>query len=227
MKTIYTVITVSLLLFFTSCGQDEQPIVGQGYLSLMGIEVQAVEIEVVTTRAVDEDFTIEVYKEGETTATTSLTYTAAQTAGSKIALEAGSYYLKVYNAAYGSSDYSKPVYFYQSEAFTIEADWVTYVDAVVPMINFGVRFSLPENFDNFFTSYTLTVTDDTGRSVSLTDENTVAYFSNAATSFSYTLVATNTDGEQCQKAGNTSVATVDGTVYKVVFEYATQSLYVR
>ena len=223
-KFLYILLTI---LFLSSCNQDEQPIVVQGFLSLTGIEMQAVETEVMTTRAVDEDFTIEVYKEGETTATTSLTYTAAQTAGSKIALEAGSYYLKVYNAAYGSSDYSKPVYFYQREAFTIEADWVTYVDAVVPMINFGVRLVLPVSFSDFFTSATLAVTvGDVTRSLG---DGETAYFpvpaTDGSTAISYTLTATNNDGEENQQTGafgnNTPESTqvTAGKVYVVTYEY--------
>ncbi|MBO4985911.1 MAG: DUF4493 domain-containing protein [Bacteroides sp.] len=223
-KFLYILLTI---LFFTSCSQDEQPMAEQGYLSLTGLEVQAVETEVVTTRAVDEDFTIEVYKEGETTAITSLTYAAAQTTGSKIALEAGNYYLKVYNAAYGSSDYSKPVYFYQSEVFAIEADWVTYVDAVVPMINFGVRLVLPASFSEFFTSATLAVTvGDVTRSLG---DGETAYFpvpaTDGSTAISYTLTATNNDGEENQQTGafgnNTpeSSQVTAGKVYVVTYEY--------
>ena len=236
MKNIYTTIFASLLLLLASCSESEQPIVGSGYLVLSGLELQATETEQVSTRTVDEDFTVVIYQEGETnTVAATITYAANNEQGSKVELTAGNYYLQAYNQAYADGNYTKPVYFYQSELFTIEEDWITYVEAKVPLINFGVRLVLPDNFDDFFTAASLSVTVG---SVSQTVGNgETVYFPTPAedgtTTFSYTFSATNNDGETNNSSssyGNNSPEgsrVAPGTVYEVTYNYATYSTTVQ
>lgn len=152
MKNIHTIITAcfTLSLLFVSCIEDEQLVqLGQGTLSLSGLELQAVATEQVATRALSEDFTVQVYKEGAITPDTTFTYQSTQQSGSKVTLNVGNYYLKAYNAAHADGDYTRAVYCYQSEVFTIKEDWITYVNAYVPMVNYAVRLALPATFDIF------------------------------------------------------------------------------
>ena len=109
MKNIHTIITAcfTLSLLFVSCIEDEQLVqLGQGTLSLSGLELQAVATEQVATRALSEDFTVQVYKEGAITPDTTFTYQSTQQSGSKVTLNVGNYYLKAYNAAHADGDYT-------------------------------------------------------------------------------------------------------------------------
>lgn len=237
MRTIHTIIAACfvLSLLCAACTEERQPLqLARGTLSLSGLELQAVTTEQITTRALSEDFTIEVYKEGATTPDTTFTYLSAQQSGSKVVLYVGNYYLKAYNAAHADGDYTRAVYYYQSEVFTVKEDWITYVDAYVPMVNYAVRLALPATFDTFFTLDAFTITAG-GRTASLYSNGETAYFDipTSATAFSYTLTATNNDGEQQTHTGTYGYRSDDaeasrevqpGTVYEVTYSYATQQL---
>ena len=240
MKNIHTIITAcfTLSLLFVSCIEDEQLVqLGQGTLSLSGLELQAVATEQVATRALSEDFTVQVYKEGAITPDTTFTYQSTQQSGSKVTLNVGNYYLKAYNAAHADGDYTRAVYCYQSEVFTIKEDWITYVNAYVLMVNYAVRLALPATFDIFFTLDSFTITAG-GGSVSLSRNGETAYFDipTSTTAFSYTLTAINNDGERQTHTGTYGYRTNDveasreiqpGTVYEVTYSYVTQQLEVN
>lgn len=219
---IYPIITLFLL---AACQQEELPSGdGVGYLSLEDITVQAA--NVVTTRAVDEDLYVEISGNEE-----NHSYNPGATP-SKIDLNAGTYTLKTYNAAYTeyqnwtSEDKGSAVYCLET-SFTIEAGKVNYLREEVPMINFGVRLKLPEGFDTAFptNSFSVTVGD---RTVSLKDGETAYFPYSNGESVSYTLSVTNTEAEENKKSGSNSEwenATIQpGTVYVITYDYATESL---
>ena len=119
--------------------------------------------------------------------------------------------------------------YYGKTSFEIKANNMTYVNMEVPMINFGVSLSLPEGFTTVFPQYAFSVTVGK-RTVSLKDGET-AYFpySEGGLSVSYTLSATNTDGEDNDKEGNNSSwegkSTIQpNTVYVITYDYGTKSL---
>ena len=91
------------------------------------------------------------------------------------------------------------------------------------MINFGVTLQLPEEFNTYFKNYAFTVTSD--RSVELKEGET-AYFpyNSDKVTFSYSLKATNADGEESEPEGGTRNEVVSGTIYTVSYEMETQSL---
>lgn len=208
-----------------ACQQEELPSGdGVGYLSLEDITVQAA--NVVTTRAVDEDLYVEISSNE-----VNHSYNPGATP-SKIDLNAGTYTLKAYNAAFenyqswGNEDKGEAVYSLTT-TFEVEAGKVNYLRAEVPMINFGVRLKLPEGFDTAFpkNSFSVTVGD---RTVSLKDGET-AYFPHLeGVNVSYTLSVTNTEAEENKKSGSNSEwenATIQpGTVYVITYDYATETL---
>lgn len=209
-----------------ACQQEELPSGdGIGYLSLEDITIQAANVENVTTRAVDEDLYVEISGNEE-----NHFYNPGATP-SKIDLNAGTYTLKTYNAAYTeyqnwtSEDKGSAVYCLET-SFTIEAGKVNYFKAEVPMINFGVRLKLPEGFATAFPSNSFSVTVG-NRTVSLKDEETAYFPYSAGVSVSYTLSVTNKDNEPNQETGSNSGwgATIQsGTVYVITYDYATRSL---
>ena len=116
--------------------------------------------------------------------------------------------------------------YYTEQAFTVEAEQTTSVEVSVPMINFGVTFSLPEEYSGYFSSCTFTATVGE-RSVSL-QEGETAYFSyTEGAAFSYTLNATNSDNEPFNQSGSyggteAGETISSGTVYTVTYNVETR-----
>lgn len=210
-----------------SCQQEEIPTTeGYGYLSVTGITTQTVTEEVASTRSGDSPLTIEIWQGEELVRTL-----AEADLQNKIRLEAGSYTLKAYSDSYGkeqtwtNSEKGEPVY-YTEQAFTVETEQTTSVEVSVPMINFGVTFSLPEEYSGYFSSCTFTATVGE-RSVSL-QEGETAYFSyTEGAAFSYTLNATNSDNEPFNQSGSyggteAGETISSGTVYTVTYNVETR-----
>ena len=219
---IYPIITLFLL---AACQQEELPSGdGVGSLSLEDITVQAA--NVVTTRAVDEDLDLYVK-------INDVTYGPGKTP-SKIDLTAGDYTLEAYNEAYTQylswmDDEKGEAVYYLSQQVEIEAGKVNYLRAEVPMINFGVRLDLPDGFASMFPknrSFSVTVGN---RTVLLNDGETAYFAHSEGVNVSYTLSATNMDGESNTENGNsngwgTNSTIQPGTVYVITYDYATESL---
>ena len=149
---------------------------------------------------------------------------------SVIELPEGTYRLHVYNAAATLPDpydgNGVAIFEYIGEPITVEANGTTLIEEIeVPMINFGVTLQLPEEFNTFFENYAFTVTSD--RSVELKEGET-AYFpyNSDKVTFSYSLKATNADGEESEPEGGTRNEVVSGTIYTVSYEMETQSFHV-
>lgn len=218
---------IAVLIMLASCRQEELPLSEKavGYLSIENLTVQTANVENIMTRAVDRDLYICIddgapYPPGADV--------------SEIALEPGSHTLEAYNAAYNeylgwTNEEKGSAVYYGKTSFEIKANNMTYVNMEVPMINFGVSLSLPEGFTTVFPQYAFSVTVGK-RTVSLKDGET-AYFpySEGGLSVSYTLSATNTDGEDNDKEGNNSSwegkSTIQpNTVYVITYDYGTKSL---
>lgn len=208
------------ILLLASCQQEEIPS-GEGFLSLTGIEVQTQEITNVASRAVDEDWTVDLYK-GEQFVRT----LTAEEMQSKIKLvPATDYKLKVYSAKYGQDvNWTKemsgePVY-YKEEPFQVKEGETTALKVQVPMCNYAVSLALPEGFEKWMT-YEFEVTSG-ARTVTLQDGGT-AYFPVSAlgSPFSYKLKLTNTDSESFELTGtwgDTEGETVEmNTVYVITY----------
>lgn len=190
-----------LVPFLAACSDEAQDVRddGEGTLIITDIRLADAGHAVVQTRsAVDPDLAIEILA-ADGNVYRGYSYAANATLPEKFALIPGSYTLHAYsenstswttdNGGLGSAVYDA------SQAFTVQTDWVTYVDLAVPMINYGVTYTVPEGFGNWFPTCDFTVTAD-GRTCPLTPSQT-AYFDPAnAEGFTYTLHLVNTDGEE-------------------------------
>lgn len=228
---LYLLLGIFLL---ASCQQEELPNTetGYGYLSISELSVNTPQIDVVSSRteAEEEPLTIEIWKGEELLRTLSEADLA-----NKIELEAGKgYTLKVYSSEYGkdkewtNDNLGAPIY-HAETTFEILTDKTTQVSVDVPMINFGVSFSFPEEYKEAFPTCNLTVIAGE-RTVENIQPGETAYFPYNAgvTTFTYTLSVTNTDKEEWTddegKYGDAENETVSaGTIYTVTYEMQTQS----
>lgn len=226
--TLLYIATLCLLL--TACQQEELPKAETGYgtLSLNGISVQVAN-ETVSSRAVDADLYVDILQSD----TIYKTYAPGQVPD-KIELPVGDYQLQIYNEAYKSEDAyegkGQAIYFKENIPVTIQAEQVTRLDSIeVPMINFGVSFSFPEEYQSAFPTCNLTVIVGE-RTVGNIQPGETAYFpyDAAVTTFTYTLSVTNTDGETQTAEGTYGEAEDEtisaGTNYTVTYKMETQSL---
>lgn len=221
-QTILYLLLGTFLL--ASCRQEETlpDNTATGYLVLESIDVQ-VNQQTVSSRAVDADLYVDILQEDAI-----FRQYGPGMVPDRIELPEGTYRLHVYNAAATLPDpydgNGVAIFEYTGEPFTIEANGRTLTEEIkVPMINFGVTLQLPEEFNTYFKNYAFTVTSD--RSVELKEGET-AYFpyNSDKVTFSYSLKATNADGEESEPEGGTRNEVVSGTIYTVSYEMETQSL---
>ena len=220
-QTILYLLLVTFLL--ASCQQEDiSSNTATGYLVLESIDVQ-VNQQTVSSRAVDADLYVDILQEDAI-----FRQYGPGMVPDRIELPEGTYRLHVYNAAATLPDpydgNGVAIFEYIGEPITVEANGTTLIEEIeVPMINFGVTLQLPEEFNTFFENYAFTVTSD--RSVELKEGET-AYFpyDSDNVTFSYSLKATNADGEESEPEGGTRNEVVSGTIYTVSYEMETQSL---
>ena len=223
-QTILYLLLGTFLL--ASCRQEETlpDNTATGYLVLESIDVQ-VNQQTVSSRAVDADLYVDILQEDAI-----FRQYGPGMVPDRIELPEGTYRLHVYNAAATLPDpydgNGVAIFEYTGEPITVEANGTTLIEEIeVPMINFGVTLQLPEEFNTYFKNYAFTVTSD--RSVELKEGET-AYFpyDSDNVTFSYSLKATNADGEESEPEGGTRNEVVSGTIYTVSYEMETQSFHV-
>ena len=223
-QTILYLLLGTFLL--ASCQQEETlpDNTATGYLVLESIDVQ-VNQQTVSSRAVDADLYVDILQEDAI-----FRQYGPGMVPDRIELPEGTYRLHVYNAAATLPDpydgNGVAIFEYTGEPITVEANGTTLIEEIeVPMINFGVTLQLPEEFNTFFENYAFTDTSD--RSVELKEGET-AYFpyDSDNVTFSYSLKATNADGEESEPEGGTRNEVVSGTIYTVSYEMETQSFHV-
>lgn len=223
-QTILYLLLGTFLL--ASCQQEETlpDNTATGYLVLESIDVQ-VNQQTISSRAVDADLYVDILQEDAI-----FRQYGPGMVPDRIELPEGTYRLHVYNAAATLPDpydgNGVAIFEYTGEPITVEANGTTLIEEIeVPMINFGVTLQLPEEFNTYFKNYAFTVTSD--RSVELKEGET-AYFpyNSDKVTFSYSLKATNADGEESEPEGGTRNEVVSGTIYTVSYEMETQSFHV-
>ncbi len=222
-----TILYLLLGIFLLASCQQEETLpdnAATGYLVLESIDVQ-VNQQTVSSRAVDADLYVDILQEDAI-----FRQYGPGMVPDRIELPEGTYRLHVYNAAATLPDpydgNGVAIFEYTGEPITVEANGTTLIEEIeVPMINFGVTLQLPEEFNTYFKNYAFTVTSD--RSVELKEGET-AYFpyNSDKVTFSYSLKATNADGEESEPEGGTRNEVVSGTIYTVSYEMETQSFHV-
>lgn len=188
------------ILFFVSCQQETE--VWQenntGFLMLTSVKAEVEQVNMNRTRAVDESFTVEILREDGSPVKT---YQPGELTQQKIQLEAGNYQLKAYTANHNTvwqNGEKGEAQYYKEQNFAIVANQLNSISMEVPMSNTAISLKLPEGFNEWFHSYSFSLTQGE-RTVSLLDGET-AYISSGA-KVSYTLSATNAD-EEAQESSN-------------------------
>lgn len=225
----HTLLYIATTLLLASCGQEELPLGEQalGYLSLSAIEVEASDVQLISTRAGEtDDLIVALTPTGEGTAKE---YEYAET----ISCPPGTYTLKIYSESYKTENANAPKYYYKhKEQVVIEEGQTEPVGNIsVPMINFGVTFSWPEDLKGF-TEIKFNV--EYGSTSKEIQTGETAYFDiSDKETISYTLSAKNEDEDEDPVATNGLYGDEEnetlkaGTIYTVSYKLETQTLEIK
>lgn len=216
------------LFLLTGCTQEELSLTESdqiGYLTVEDLTLQQAELISVGSRAADADLYVEIT---DTKATTTYNPGAVP---AKIELAAGTCTVKAYNAAYKDNTTNAAKY-YTETTVEIKEGKVEYLSLEVPMVNYGVTLSLPDNFSDWFSDYTFSIGKSTATETLKEDE--VIYFDyQQGDILSYSLSATSkeeADGKFTQTGSYGSdegKAIEAGKIYRITYNWATESLEVE
>lgn len=213
-----------LLPLLMACSNEDDITMaeGEGRLVINNVVRQEIAKSSVHTRsAVDADLALEIL-DAEGNVYRGMQYVAGAALPQTFSLIVGDYTLRAYtenqttwttdNDGRGSAIYEG------EEHFGIEADWVTYVNLAVPMINYGVTYTVPEHFDEWFPTCEFTVGCG-DRSCQLTTGQT-AYFDPADAYFAFSLHLINSEGEEYDVELQTYDNPKAGIIYNVNLGFA-------
>lgn len=214
-----------LLSFFAACSNEEQFDVlrNEGTLVLNDLSrQQVVKAKVQTRNVVDPDLAVEILA-SDGTVYRGYQYAAGATLPEKFALIPGDYTIHAFtqNASIWTTqnDGRGGAVFETRQSFNIQEDWVTYLNVEVPMINYGVTYSVPEGFSDWFPTCQFTVIGD-NRTCPITQDQ-AAYFDPAKIDgFSFTLHLVNKDGEVYDLEPQTYENPKAGLLYCVTYTFA-------
>lgn len=215
------------LFFLTGCTQEEPSLTESdqiGYLTVEDLTLQQAEQISVGSRAVDADLYVEI---ADTNATTTYNPGAVP---AKIELTTGTCTVKAYNAAYKDNTPNTAKYYAETKV-EIKEGKVEYLSLEVPMVNYGVTLSLPDNFSDWFTDYTFSIGKKTAAETSVLKEGEVIYFDyQKGDVLSYSLKVTSkeeADGTFMQSGsyGDAEGKAIEpGKIYQITYNWATKSL---
>lgn len=225
----HTLLYIATTLLLASCGQEELPLGEQalGYLSLSAVEVEASDVQLISTRAGETDDLIvaltPVGNEG-----TATEYDYAET----ISCPPGTYTLEIYNKDYKEEAEAAHYYYKHDESVIIKEKETETVEAIpVPMINFGITFSWPEDLKGFTEIKFKIEYDSTSKEIQTGE---TAYFDiSDKETISYTLSAQNEDEDEEPVATTGSYGDEEnetlkaGTIYIVSYKLETQTLEIK
>lgn len=214
-----------ILPFLLACSDEEQAITNQGEGTLVLSELcrqQVIKSVVKTRSVVDADLAIEILTSDDALYR-DYRYRAGADLPEKFSLIPANYILHAYteNATTWSTDNNgrgSAVYEVRKE-FNVQPDWVTYLNVEVPMINYGVTYTVPEGFSNWFPTCEFTVSGD-GRTCSLTSDQAAFFDPANVQGFSFTLHLMNSDGEVYDIEEQTYENPKAGLLYNVQYSYA-------
>lgn len=214
-----------LLPLLAACTDRETLIIhdGEGTLVLSDLSREQTAKTVLKTRnAIDPDLAVEILA-SDGRVYRGYQYAAGATFPDKFTLIPGDYTIHAYteNASTWTTENEGrgSAVFETRQAFNIQEDWVTYLDVMVPMTNYGVTYSVPEGFSEWFPTCQFTVSVN-GRTCPLTQDQ-AAYFDPANTDgFSFTLHLVNNDGEVYDLETQTYKNPKAGLLYNVTYTFA-------
>ena len=213
-----------MLAALQGCGTDESTAPqSEGTMVLSDISCKNVPRAVLKTRnAIDSDLAIEILASDDHVYR-GYQYGAGEALPDKFSLIPANYTLHAYtenaetwessNGGLGSAIYEV------REPFSVQEDWVTYLHVQVPMVNYGVTYSVPELFSSWFPTCEFTVSGG-GRSCPITASQT-AYFDPASgDGFRFTLHLVNGDGESYDLEAQSYENPKAGLIYNVTYSFA-------
>lgn len=220
----HTLLYIATTLLLASCGQEELPLGEQalGYLSLSAVEVEASDVQLISTRAGETDDLIVALTDESEKMTE---YDYAET----ISCPPGTYTLEIYNQAYKDKADAAQYYYKHDESVVITEGATEPVEAEVLMINFGITFSWPEDLKGFTEIKFKIEYDSTSKEIQtgetayfdISDKKTISYTLSAQNEDKYP-VATN--GLYGDEENETLKA---GTIYIVSYKLETQTLEIK
>lgn len=220
MKSIYYIYAIAALAL-SSCAQEDllTKEAGTGTLQL-SVSTRPLP-QVVATRAVDAGLVVDLYQSDGTL----YKHFDAGKVPDRIELQAGELYtVKVYTdnqQTWQTANNGAGEACYQGETtVTVGRDEMVSCSYQVPMTNYAVTYTLPELFDQLFTSKTFTLTSGE-RTVVLKEAGDKAYFSVADKGFKYQLQATNTDGKTSRHSAIEYPDVMAGKLFNVKYIYST------
>lgn len=213
------------LFFLTGCTQEEPSLTESnqvGYLTVEDLTLLQAEQISVGSRAVNADLYVEI-----TDAKATTTYKPGAVPA-KIELAAGTCTVKAYNAAYKDNTTNAAKY-YAETTVEIKEGKVEYLSLEVPMVNYGVTLSLPDNFSHWFSDYTFSIGKSAATETLKEDE--VIYFDyQKGDVLSYSLKVTSkeeADGTFTQigsYGSDEGKAIESGKIYQIIYNWETKAL---
>lgn len=216
------------LFLLTGCAKEELSLAEGnqvGYLTVENlVPQQAEQVSVGGSRAVDVDLYVEIIDINATT-----TYNPGSVPA-KIELAVGNCTVKAYNAAYKDNTPNTAKY-YAEKTVEIEEGKVEYLSLEVPMVNYGVTLSLPDNFSAWFSDYTFSIGKSAATETFSLKEDEVIYFDyQKGDVLSYSLKVTSNeeaDGTFTQTGSYGSdegKAIESGKIYQIIYNWETKAL---
>ena len=196
---------------------------GEGALVLSGLSRTEVSPTVLRTRnSIDPDLAVEILA-SDGNVYRGYQYAAGAALPEKFSLIPADYTIHAYsenlNTWTTDNDGRGSAVYDVRQAFTIQKDWVTYLDVQAPMTNYGVTYTVPEGFSAWFPTCQFTVSAD-GRTCPLASGQ-AAYFDPAnVAGFSFTLHLVNADGETYDLETRTYESPKPGLLYNVSYAFA-------
>lgn len=216
------------LFLLTGCAKEELSLAEGnqvGYLTVENlVPQQAEQVSVGGSRAVDTDLYVEIADAKATT-----TYIPG-TVPAKIELTTGTCTVKAYNAAYKDNTTNAAKY-YAETTVEIKEGKVEYLSLEVPMVNYGVTLSLPDNFSDRFSDYTFSIGKSAATETFSLKEDEVIYFDyQKGDVLSYSLKVTSKEEAngtfmQTGSYGDAEGKAIEaGKIYRITYNWATKSL---
>ena len=196
-KLKYNTLLLLLLSCCMACSNDIELIsdsTEEGYLSLRSFLLEQDGEMIPVTKSVDATLWIDIWHDEAV-----IEQYEPGTAPDELKLSTGSYQLKAYTLNWEDEAVNNELgnaAFFESVDFEIKAGELTTLDVVVPFVNLGVMLQLPDQFESWFTDYTLTVTSISGRSVNLKAGETAFFNLPDDNQLSYSFSVMNSDNEE-------------------------------
>lgn len=218
-RLVYIFLFLPLLM---ACSNEDEQLAGEGTLVINDVRCEQVTSAVVKTRSlVDNDLALEIL-DASGNVYRGMQYAAGATLPSTFSLIVANYTLHAYTenqTTWTTDNGGKGSAVYEAEQqFSVVADWVTYVNMEVPMTNYGVAYTLPDNFSTWFPTCEFTVSSG-GRTCELSTDET-AYFDPSDAKFTYSIHLVNSDGEVYNIDAQTYSNPKAGRIYSINLDFA-------